>query len=74
MGAALVFRRALGRVFRAYGNRVVIDMSIVKMMQVTIVQVVGMAIVPDGRMSASLSVNVTVILVFYARSCHNTLP
>jgi len=54
VGVSAAFRigRAAHGIDVAYGNHVLVDMVSVHVMQVTVVQIIDMAIMPDGSMSA----------------------
>ena len=71
--AAVVARGAIGGIRSAHRNCVVVDVAIVNMMQVSVVQIIGVAIVLDGGMAAILAVCMGVTLVLNARCGHNVL-
>jgi hypothetical protein len=60
---AEVSRRAPGRVRLPNRNTMLIDVISMHVMHMAIVQVVNVAIVPNGRMSASFAMNVRVLFV-----------
>jgi hypothetical protein len=53
VGSAGVLRGALGRVDRGQSNAVLVDVTIVEVVQMTIVQIVDVVVVADGRMAAA---------------------
>jgi hypothetical protein len=71
--AAVVARGAVGRIRSAYRNCVVVDVAVVNMMQVSVMQIIGMAVVLDGGVAAILAVCMGVTLMFDARCGHNVL-
>ena len=68
--AADVCRRACVRVGVRDRNRVLIDVAIMGMVQVTIVKVIDMAIMHDGCVTAVFTVFVFVIWMFVTFICH----
>jgi hypothetical protein len=73
MRAAVVTGCALGGILSTHSDPVIINMTVVRMMQVSIVQVIGMAVMRNGGVAAIPAVDVGVALVFYARSSHYVL-
>ncbi|MCS6901437.1 MAG: hypothetical protein RMJ98_17450 [Myxococcales bacterium] len=63
MRSASVGRGAMRRVRLTYRQRMLIDVSVVGMVQVPIMEIVGMLLVLDRRVSAAWSVGVLVTLV-----------
>jgi hypothetical protein len=72
--AAVVPRRALVWIFGGHRDAVIIDMAVMHVMQMSIVQVIGVAVVCHGCVSAALAVDVGVVFVFHARSSHLIPP
>jgi hypothetical protein len=61
MTAAAMVRSAAVGVFGRHLDHVLIDMVFMRVMEVTVMQVVGMAVVLDGGMAAARSVAVSVV-------------
>jgi hypothetical protein len=60
---AIVTGRTIGRVRRACGKFVLVDVSFVRVMQMTIVRVIGVIAMFHGRVPAGDAVNVLVLLM-----------
>jgi hypothetical protein len=69
---AIVVGGAVRRVGRIDGELVLVDVLFVRMVQVPVVEVVGVALVPHRRVPAARPVLVRVRLVGYV--CHVSLP
>ena len=67
VSAAIVRRGALGGIGGVDRERVLVDVPDVRMMQMPVMQVIGVPIVLDGRMTAAGAVNVIVANVFLTR-------
>jgi hypothetical protein len=61
VAAAIMRRSAVGRVDGVDRQRVLVDVPHVRMMQMPVMQVIGVRIVLDGRMTAAGAVNVIVV-------------
>ena len=66
VGAARVIGGALGRIRCADGQAVLVHVIRVRMVEMTVVQVVGMAFVPHGDVAAAVPVDVIVAVVAVA--------
>jgi hypothetical protein len=60
---AVVVRRATGRILRPHAQRVFIEVTVVREVQVTIVQIVTMPVVHDRRVSAAGAMPMRMTLV-----------
>ena len=67
VSAAIVSRGALGGIGGVDRERVLVDVPDVRMMQMPVMQVIGVPIVLDRRMSAAGAVNVIVVGMLLAR-------
>jgi hypothetical protein len=75
MSAAIVVRRTLIRVFRADLKFVLVDMIAMRMMQVTIMQVIDMIAVPDSSVSAVRAVLMVVVgMMRFITGTHTEAP
>jgi hypothetical protein len=61
MAAAAVVRRAADGIALAYGNHMLVDMAFVRVMKMTVMEIVEMALVPHGNMAAARTVRVRVV-------------
>jgi hypothetical protein len=66
VGTALMIRRAGIGVRRCHVQDVFVDMIAVRMMQMPIVQIIGVSVVLDRRVATSGAMRVIVVLVFVA--------
>jgi len=64
--AAFVFRRALVGILAADVNHVLVDVVLVRMVQVPVMQVIDVAVMNDRGMPAARAVNVVMIRVLFA--------
>jgi len=69
-GASMV-RRAAVRVFARYVDHVLVDMVLVRVMKMAVMQVIDMAAVPHGWMSAAGAVPVSMVGVGLRRACRH---
>lgn len=60
VACAFVRRRARARVGRGHADSTFVDVVAVRVMKVTVVEVVDVAVVSNGRMATARAVNVTV--------------
>ena len=67
---ALVVRRAAILVRRPVGQRVLVDMISMYVVQMTVVKIIGVAVVPNRGVAAIHAVSVGVIFLFHARFRH----
>jgi hypothetical protein len=75
MSAAIVVRRTLIRVFRADLKFVLVDMIAMRMMQVTIMQVIDMIAVLDSSVSAVRAVLMVVVgMMRFITGTHTEAP
>jgi hypothetical protein len=68
--ATIMRRCAFGWVFVTHGDAVIIYVTIMQVMQVSVMKVISVAVVPHGCVSASRAVSVGVAVVFHARGRH----
>jgi hypothetical protein len=75
MGAAIVVRRTLIRVFCADLERVFVDVIAMRMVQMSIMQVIDVVAMPDGGMSAVCTMLVIVMgMVRFVAGAHAYAP
>ena len=73
VSAALVLGRALGGILSTHRNGVIVDVALMRMMQMPVVQVISVAVVFDCGVAAILAVDVGVPFVFDASTSHSLL-
>jgi hypothetical protein len=71
VGAAIVLGRTCGGIGCVYRDYVFVDMAFVRMVNVPVVEVVGVALVLDGSMPATRSVLMRMAVM--SLTCHESL-
>lgn len=65
VASAIVLRRAVGRILFPHAQPVLIEMAVVREVQVAVVQIISMPVVHNGCMAAAVAVPMRMTLVHF---------